>query len=513
MSAAVRALGGLRDEDRSGWSTLTRVTGSAIFVLLVFVLVEALFESWMLVLLAERSTDSTGVVTLAMPAWPKTARNGVYIAIASLTVVHVVTKGWIARFMTRADFAFAFLALVLVVAGVAGGSSLRLTAEAVFVYLRAAIVFYAIRAIAPPGSQYRPVLWLMGGIIVLNAVVATALAWVGPTGYSALGFADLSWAYADRAQALQAHPNHLGHILGLAMIGLLALFATSRTVRIRWWFVFGLLALALALTQSRESLVGILAGLVVVAILQRGHLRAVAGGALLIVALTGVAWTIQPGNWESLARRLEGVISAVKVPSGSEGGVTCNPLAEDCTVNGLPKRENRVLYLQQGLDLWSRSPLIGYGVGQFGGSVASQNDPLWYQNPKFGPGGFNMHGFTSTQVDSFSLHLLVEAGLVGTIAYLAWYALIGWPSVVTAWRARRVSGGNTDPPRDLVHPFHLWAAAALVFGLVVAAFSPALEDPLFAPLLMGIVGLAWVIGSVPSADPQTAELGLGATLP
>jgi len=245
------------------------------------------------------------------------------------------------------------------------------------------------------------------------------------------------------------------------------------------------------------------------AILQRRHLRSLAAGVLIVVALTGIAWTVQSGNWASLAGRFQGVISAVQVPSGDESGVTCDPTTQACTVTGLPKRENRVLYLQQGVNLWATRPLLGFGVGQFGGSVASQNDPLWYLDPRFGPGGFDMHGFDASQVDSFWLHLLVETGALGFIAYMAWYGLLWWSSVVAASRARRVSSGRSDPSADTIEQaVNQWAAAALVFGFLVAGFSPALEDPLFAPLLMAIVGLAWVLRTAPAVE--TVPFGLAA---
>jgi hypothetical protein len=46
-----------------------------------------------------------------------------------------------------------------------------------------------------------------------------------------------------------------------------------------------------------------------------------------------------------------------------------------------------------------------------------------------------------------------------------------------------------------------------VFAALVAVLSPALEDPLFPPLVFGIVGIAWVLnvgrGERPEPDTTT----------
>jgi hypothetical protein len=67
-----------------------------------------------------------------------------------------------------------------------------------------------------------------------------------------------------------------------------------------------------------------------------------------------------------------------------------------------------------------------------------------------GPAGFNLFGFHGKTVDSFWLHLIVEVGVVGFACYLLWLAAL----------ARQVRGSP-------------WALACIVFGMVIAVFSPA----------------------------------------
>jgi hypothetical protein len=145
--------------------------------------------------------------------------------------------------------------------------------------------------------------------------------------------------------------------------------------------------------------------------------------------------------------------------------------------------------------LWEKEPLLGYGVGTFGGIVAYKNNGDWNLNPRFGPGGFDRHGFNAKTVDSFWLHLLVEAGAIGILVYAAWVYLMGEAFLRDARRRRREKAG---PANALVY----WAPAALLFGAIIAVFAPSLEDPLFPPLMFTAVGTAWVVLHRGQADAE-----------
>src|SRR5207248_262321 len=136
------------------------------------------------------------------------------------------------------------------------------------------------------------------------------------------------------------------------------------------------------------------------------------------------------------------------------------------------------------------------GVGQFGGIVAQENNPNWNLNPRFGPGGFDRHGFVSKQVDSFWLHLVVETGLLGLLAYLCWLYLLIRPLLP---RARR----RPDRPAD---PYAAWAVVALAFVVQVAFLSASLEDEVLPALLFAILGVAWTRArrqpTPPVAEPE-----------
>ncbi|BCB91397.1 hypothetical protein Psuf_087100 [Phytohabitans suffuscus] len=478
---------------------LSRWLGLVLVVLLGVLLIWVLFETWLQVLLATPVEDERGNLLAEGPDWPKSVKNGLYFLLLGLSAVKVaVDRRW-RDFRTPADIAIVVLGVVFVLAGLFGGSPIGLIGEAGWVYLRGAIVFYAWRAADPSRTSVRRVLTVVGVIVGLNALIAIWQTLAGPTSYQNLGWINMTWARINRAHALLDHPNHLGHLLALTMLGIFAYMASRTKVHWRWWAAFVALSVALSATQSRESTLGFVAGVAVICVLRRGRWAA---GTLAVVIVLGFAagqLAVSPENRAELARRLAGVASAFDLGSGEEPDNACVETRTDCGEDRekIPEREVRVLYAQQGVELWLKRPALGYGVGQFGGIVAYEHDPLWYQDPRFGPDGFRLYGSNEKQVDSFWLHLLVETGALGALAYLAWLFLLIAPIVRAVWR------------RGLaVHPFGWWAPAAMMFAILVACLAPSMEDPLFPAQLFTILGLAWVWwkrGTLVSSGPTGVE--------
>ncbi|MFD0744261.1 O-antigen ligase family protein [Phytohabitans flavus] len=462
---------------------LGRWLGVALVALLGALLVWVLFETWIQVLLSTPVEDDKGNLLPDGPDWPKDVKNGLYFLILALTAIKIaVDRRW-RDFRTPADIAVVVLGVVFVLAGLFGDSPVGLIGEAGWVYLRGVIVFYAWRAADPGRKSVRRVLTVVGVIVGLNALIAIWQTLAGPTSYQNLGWINMTWALINRAHALLDHPNHLGHLLALTMLGIFAYMASRTKVHWKWWAAFVALAIALSATQSRESTIGFVAGVVVICVLRRGKWAAAAITCTIVLGFAAAQLAVSPENRSELARRLAGVASAFNLPSGAESDDACVETRTDCADDRekIPEREVRVLYAQQGVELWLKRPVLGYGVGQFGGIVAYEHDPLWYQDTRFGPEGFRLYGSNEKQVDSFWLHLLVETGALGALAYLVWLFLLIAPIVRAVWR------------RGLaVHPFGWWAPAAMMFAILVACLAPSLEDPLFPAQLFTILGLAWV---------------------
>jgi O-Antigen ligase len=514
-------LGGdaVRDGDASAVATrllpggrrLARRLGIALFVALGALLLAALFESWLGLVSGQQLVNGRGQLVVVPATWPQTLKSVLYVVIALLTAARfTVDRRW-GQLRTRADLALVVLVVVLVGAGLFGPSAPKLIAQALFVYLRGAIVFYALRALDPSRLQLRRLLYLLGAVLVLDSAVSLVEMVVGEPAYRALGWVDMEWAKINRAHALFNHPNDLGHFVGLMLLGLIALIAVRDNVSKRLWALLVLVALALAASQSRESIIGVLLGLGVIALLRRANFVRLGVVAVLVFLAAVVPVVVSPANRAEWQRRLAGVTEAIQLPSGSvcdgEAGDAPDADGSAACPDAVPDREIRLLYLQQGAKLLERRPLLGYGVGQFGGIVAYQDDPNWNLDPRFRPTGFNRYGFSAKTVDSFWLHLVVETGVVGLAVYLVWLYLLAAPLIRVARRRR----GRARAP---AHPVFYWAPAAVLFVVFVAVLSPSLEDPLVPPLLFTIVGIAWVLlargdgGS--SATPRTlAEAGAG----
>jgi hypothetical protein len=483
--------------DRTSSTALqfSRALSMTMLVLLWVLLVEVLFEAWIQIQLAPIRINDAGKAVPDLPEWPKNLKNGLYIALALLAVAKVVVERRWREFTTWADRILPVLVIIMVIAGLLGASPLSLIGEAIFVYFRGVIVFYAWRALDPPWRRVRPVLYALGAIVTLNAVVAVVEMVFGAPAFQWFGWFDMTWANIYRAHGLLDHPNHLGHVTGLALLGLLAWFVTKPKVGLRWWLLFGLLAISMSATQSRESAIGFFLAAGVIWLLRRSALRTAVTAVVIVAVLVGAQLALRPENRVELQRRLAGVFHAFQIGSGEEPEDFCVKGSTECTEedNAVPQREIRVLFAQQGFELWLSRPVLGFGVGQFGGIVSFKHDPEWEKDPRFvavlGGAGFNLYGFNSQTVDSFWLHLLVETGFLGVLAYLLWLVFLALPLLPTLPRGlRRRIRGPTVPGS----PLHIWAIAALVFGVLVAALSPSLEDPLLPPLLFTIIGLAWV---------------------
>ena len=84
-------------------------------------------------------------------------------------------------------------------------------------------------------------------------------------------------------------------------------------------------------------------------------------------------------------------------------------------------RDLRVLFILNGLPILADHPLLGVGPGRFGGAAADL-----YGTPVYAAYGTDKLFTSASQrtVDDFWLHLAVEFGVLGLIAYLAMVAAV-----------------------------------------------------------------------------------------
>jgi hypothetical protein len=471
----------------------------AILVVLGVLLVQVLFEGWLVTRFGVRSMDADGNTIVDPAEWPKTIKSALYFLLLGLTALKLtMDRAW-HTLTAKADIALLALGVIMVIAGLVGGSSPVLIGQALFVYFRGVIVFYAFRALRPSWSEIKPMLWIGGSVVAVSSLIALVQFWVGELAYTALGWVDMKWVGENRAHGLFDHPNDLGHLGGLLTLGLVSWFMTTQRVSKRWWALFALACLGVSVAQSRQSMMGVLGGLALIALLRRNLWRRIIVAGVVFILISSLPIVLSQENRENLAYRMGGVFNALLLPGFDfgKGKGRHRPPPEGID------REVRVLYITQGVKLFEDRPVLGFGLGQFGGIVAVKTDPEWNMDPRFveilGPDGFSMYGFEAVSVDVFWLHLLVEVGGLGLLAYLVWMWLIGRPMFQAARRrgppaesdrAEADGGAQSDPVSARIY---IWAAATLVFALLTAAWSPVLEDPVFPPLLFAVLGFGWVL--------------------
>jgi hypothetical protein len=415
--------------------------------------------------------------------WIKTVKSALYLLVLGLTVIAARPHRRWREFTRPADLALIVLIGGLLVSAACGAVSPTIAGLGSFVYVRGVIVFYAVRAL-PANDRWATLLaGLALGWAALNSVVALIQVAVGPLAYTALGWQDLEMARIHRAQGLFGHPNDLGQFLGLTIIGLGA-WMISRYRNYPLWMLLALLGLGLAATESRESLIGLAVGLVVLAALARLPRRAFYAALVALGLLAAIPALAVPGVRSEVSRRAAGLGVSLGLPVPSPpvdlSLPICGPPPPVHTAAGSACRhvggdeEIRVVFAREAVPLWLARPLIGYGPGTFGGVVALQTDPSWNRNPRLGPAGFDLRGFSGKTIDSFWLHLLIELGTVGLVAYLLWLWLL----------VRPLLSARGDP-------FVQCGIASVAFVTVIGVFSLSPEGPIVPALLFAALGFAW----------------------
>lgn len=279
-----------------------------------------------------------------------------------------------------------------------------------------AIVLFFLAAMVPWRlAHLRAFALVLVGIAGAAAIVAIAQVVLSP---SILGLSASAGRFGEGARVgsfFGGNPNILG-----AMLAISAPFcffaATNLADRRARALALGLgfvLVLALLFTFSRGAWFGLAGAVLVTGLLFDRRILAVAG---LTAALAFATANVLP-------RHLLETGAAGQAPETDFIGSTferINTIGEG--------RDLRVRFIDQGLPLLAETPLVGVGPGQYGGAVAqtwgsSVHEQLGARAPE-------------RTVDNFWLHLLVEFGILGTIAYVAVYVAAAVHPLRRAWGMR-----------------------------------------------------------------------------
>jgi len=241
-------------------------------------------------------------------------------------------------------------------------------------------------------------------------------------------------------------PNVLGAFLAAAAP--FALFAgTSLSGRARW-LAIGIafvLLLALWLTFSRGSWLAMgLGATIVIAVLDRRTLLLTVG----ILALTFATAVVMPRD---LLLGLDGSSKRPNLVDSTVGRM-------DTIGDG---RDLRTLFVINALPIIADHPVLGVGPGRYGGAAADLfGTPIYAE---YGTDALLTDPQQRT-VDNFWLHLVVETGIVGALAFLA-------AAVMPGLRILSAARGATGKRRII-----LGGAAAATAALAVSSLSTMLLE-------------------------------------
>lgn len=287
----------------------------------------------------------------------------------------------------------------------------------------AAACFYLPRLVGFTQRQATVAIGAFVGLVVAAALVALAQAVLSPT---ILGLVALFGVFGEsyRLASFFADPNTFGAFLvAAAPFAIFATTALSGRGARRWAFAVAfLLVLALWLSFSRGAWLAMLVGGgVVAALVDR---RALLVGAVITLLTFGVAI--------AMPRDL-------LLQGGGGDGRDGRPELIDSTLGRIDTigrgRDLRTQFVLNGLPILADHPVLGVGPGRYGGAAADIfGTPIYAE---YGTDRLFTLDVQST-VDNFWLHLVVELGLLGTLAYLGTLFAAGVPIL----RAARAAAGR-----------------------------------------------------------------------
>ncbi len=366
----------------------------------------------------------------------------------------------------------AFVALGLISALITGVPALTVAAG-FFYTLDAVAIFYLCRLVGFTHRQAVLTLGAVGVAVVVMAFISIGQAILRP---DILGLEAIKGRSGEAARlgSLVRNPNAFGSLI--AMVLPFTLFGSIRlgTPRARWLMAAAalVLAMALLLTYSRSSWLGIAVGTLGVAVFldRRVLLAGIGVGALAVLLVT-----FMPRN--------------LLVPSAAGGGSK----PPDFNIVGTTTervgnvgagRDLRTLLVLNAIPILRDHPLLGVGPGRYGGAAADHfSSPIHTQY-----GTAKLLKFQQT-VDNFWLHLLIEAGILGAAAFVA---AIGVVVVGLARRVRHASSGHYIVIAGIL--------VAMVASIIITGTTMGLEANTVAFMFWFMLG----IGSLYATQPQPA---------
>jgi O-antigen ligase len=320
----------------------------------------------------------------------------------------LIVQGWRAgrigvALRHPASIALAAFVAVAVVSALLNAVPPAIAAIGLVYTVDAVALFYLCRLVGYDHGQAVRSIGAVAAAVALLALVGIAQGLLDP---NLFGLAVVTGRSGEsvRIGSLVRDPNVLGTLIGLALP--FALFGAMRLQRPRWRWALGVAALlvmvALLLTYSRGAWLGVVAGGgIVMLLLDR---RVIAFTAATAIVALGIA-TFMP---RSLI--VDRSASGANEPPPQFNGFDTTIERFGAVGEG---RDLRTLFVINALPILRDHPLVGVGPGRYGGGAA-----YTFKTPVYDE--YDTWKLLTAQrtVDNFWLHILVETGVLGALAFI-----------------------------------------------------------------------------------------------
>jgi O-antigen ligase len=453
------------------WLSRVSIVGFAVLAVLLLALIAYASLRWprtVLVLVAMSAILDRYVVAGLLPTsygFATHITSETLLAVAGITITWTAWQSGtlLTAFRHPATIFFGLFLLVAAISTVINRVPIAQAMAGVIFTADAVALFYLARMVTFSPKQAMAAILALVALLVVASALAVLQALLDP---NLLGLNSLVGRFGEpyRLASIFGDPNVFAALLSTTLPFAIAAAVRAPLRRDRWIAapVVLLLALALWLTFSRGGWIGMIIGFSLAGlILDRRVL--LAGAAALVVAYAIVA--VMPRD-----------LAVSKSNHQAENPVTSTQSRFETVGRG---EDLRTLFLINGIPILADHKLVGVGPGRYGGAAADI-----FGTPIYTEYRTNLLLTLPDQrtVDNFWLHLFVEFGVLGGLAFVGMMLVIGVPILRAAAAASN------------------WRRV-LLFGIAAAALTIIVNS--FTTMLLEANSVSFVFWFI---------LGLGSTL-
>jgi O-antigen ligase len=372
-------------------------------------------------------------------------------ALTSIIFLIFVLRKWRNKQTLLITSSMDMVVLILVCAyllSIIGAVNLREALGGFFKVFNYFMIFWLVREIAVNYRTYKSLL-----IVLFASSVGVAIIGIG----AALGIIDYPGAFNGSSimSTLQYTNTTCIYVAIMSIIGV-ALAVTEKRLPVKLLYVVSTILLLVVMLSavSKGAWVALLAALILFLVVIPGGSRLQSVGFFLFSLILA---------WISSSKLLPILISKDPLPATKETVISELSGLTDIGTNSFVARWD---FYIDAIKMMGDYPLFGAGAGGW--------NSLYHQ--------YQNHLYWTTEVHNHFLQVVVEAGLLGLLAWLAIFLLLGY----YLWHILKRRNDSLDQDYEVL----IWGTACAAFGLVLhSAIDFDLSIPSMQILLFTFIGL------------------------